>query len=83
MITTTVVWPQDGQNINPTEEQRATLNAMAATLSPDTHEQITTTYSAGSEVFATRAWPTTEIAQAWVDYVLANFNVSSAVINPE
>ena len=83
MITTTVVWPQDGQNRNPSDEQRATLSAMAATLSPDTHDQITTTFSSGTEVFATRAWPTTEIAQAWVDYVLANFDVTSAVIDPE
>jgi hypothetical protein len=84
MITTTVVWPQDGEIANPTEEERAVLDAMAETLSPDTHTLLTKSmYNIDSGIVATRSWPSTEIAQAWVDYVLANFDVTSAVINPE
>lgn len=84
MITTTVSWPQTEETENPTAEQRAMLDAMAATLSPDTHTLITKSIQTiDGETVATRSWPTVEIAQAWVDYVLANFNASSAVVNPE
>jgi len=84
MITTTVVWPQDGLELNPSEEQRAMLDAMAQSLCPDMDAQLSTVSDdSGNSIIATRQWPTVEIAQAWVDYVLANFNASSAVVNPE
>jgi hypothetical protein len=83
MITTTVIWPQDGGIENPTEEQRTALSNMALTLSPDFNGSLVSAADPTGAIIATRTWPTHEIAQAWVDYVLANFNVSSAVINPE
>jgi hypothetical protein len=81
MITTTVIWTQEGQDVNPTEEQRIALSAMARSLSGVDNPLITADPE-GSTV-TTREWPTIEIAQAWVDYVLANHVGVSAVINPE
>jgi predicted solute-binding protein len=84
MITTTVIWPQDGQTRNPTLEQVIELSTMATTLSSETSEALTSILdTSGNSVIATRQWPNLETAQAWVDYVLANFNASSAVIDPE
>jgi hypothetical protein len=81
MTTTTVIWTQEGQDENPTAEQRIALSAMAMSLSGVDNPLITVDPS-GSKI-ATREWPTTEIAQAWVDYVLANYVGVSAVIDPE
>jgi hypothetical protein len=81
MITTTVIWSQEGQDVNPTEEQRIALSAMAKSLSGFDNPLVTANPS--GSMITTREWPTTEIAQAWVDYVLANYNGVSAVINPE
>ena len=84
MITTTVVWPQDDQTENPTPEQRIMLAQMATTLVPEVPEEfVSYPDPTGNAFIAVRHWPNLEIAQAWVDYVLANFNASSAVIDPE
>jgi hypothetical protein len=85
MITTTIIWPQDGETEYPTEEQRLTLSEMAVTLtsSSDYTPPVTSALDPSGSLVVTRKWPTREVAQDWVDYVLANFNVSSAVIDPE
>jgi hypothetical protein len=79
MITTTVIWPQDGVTKNPTADQGAALTAFATTLGCIEHE----IHSTPTEFIGERAWPTQEKAQAWIDYILANYNVTSAVIDPE
>jgi hypothetical protein len=85
MITTTVIWPQDGETENPTEEQRETLRTMASTLasSLDYISPVTSALDPLGSLVVTRQWPTREVAQAWVDHILANYDVVSAVIDPE
>jgi hypothetical protein len=84
MITTTVIWPY---GLAPDEEQRTALNTMASTLAPDFDSSLIFAPDAGPDsggsIIVNRKWPTREIAQSWVDYVLANFDVSSAVVDPE
>lgn len=80
MITTTVIWPQDGITRNPTPEQGIALASHADTLCGDALAEITTVEE-GDTIISTRTWPTTESANAWVEYVLSNYNVTSAVIN--
>jgi hypothetical protein len=82
MITTTVVWPQTNNESNPGADTSAALNAIANTLSPGTPSELTSVLSSdGLELVAMRTWPSQDIAQQWVDYVLANYNVTSAVVN--
>jgi len=79
MIITTIIWPQDGVTKNPTAEQGAALNAFATTLDC-VDQEISAT---DTEIVAVRYWNTQENAQAWIDYILANYHVTSAVIDPD
>jgi hypothetical protein len=85
MITTTVVWPQNDSSVaNPTPQEGAALALFASTLLDGAESQLNSTVKEdGSETTSTRSWPTLEKANQWVEYVLANYNVTSAVVNPE
>jgi hypothetical protein len=81
MATTTTIWAQNSETQIPTEEQRIALNTMATSLSGGNNLLIN--YDPSGAKIATREWPTTEIAQVWTDYILANYDVVSSVIDPE
>ncbi len=85
MITTTVVWPQNDLNAaNPTPQEGAALAAFASTLLDGAESPLTSTVNDdGTETTSVRSWPTLEKANQWVEYVLANYNVTSAIVNPE
>lgn len=85
MITTTVVWPQtDSQLANPNPQEGVALAAYASELLDGAESQLTSTVNDdGSATTSTRSWPTLEKANQWIEYVLANYNVTSAVVNPE
>jgi hypothetical protein len=78
-ITTTVIWPQDGITKNPTAEQGAALTEFANTLDC-VNQEISVT---NTEIVVVRYWNTQENAQAWIDYILSNYHVTSAVIDPD
>lgn len=82
ITTTTVVWPQTGTEPNPTDAQRNDLVNMAQTISPTfPSDPVSFMSDDGLVLTVTRSWPDQESAQAWVDYILANYNVTSATIN--
>lgn len=82
MITTTVIWPQTDGVRNPSVETGAMLDQRAAELSPGYNPERSTVLSTdGTEFVSIRSWPSEELAQAWVDYILANHPVTSAVVN--
>lgn len=82
MITTIVVWPQSGAELNPTSLQREECDAYALTLEDGQPETRTSVLSEdGTSLTVTRSWSTVELAQAWVDYIMSTYNVTSAVVN--
>ena len=87
MITTTIVWPEkvrDGFLVGlPSEEERQLLDSKAEELAPGFDTNQTYFREEGTPGIGTRTWPTQEIAQSYVDYVLANFTVTSAVVNSD
>ena len=84
MITTTVVWPQNDSGIaNPNPEEGLALAAYANLLLDGGVAELNSAISDdGMSTISTRSWPTVEKANEWVAYVLANYNVTSAVVNP-
>jgi len=81
MITTTVIWPQDGVTRTPTPEQIATGLIKVEELCGGPNISEVTAIDQPDVVIITRTWPTLEAANAWVEYQLANNNVTSAVVN--
>lgn len=83
MFTTQTIWPQNnGQN--PTNQEISALASMAATLSPDNPDNLNSALNNdGTLVIAYRSWPTQEIAQQWIDYMIANYNINSCTIYTE
>ena len=67
----------------PSEEERQLLDSKAEELAPEFDTDLTYLRAEGSPGTGIREWPTQEIAQAYVDYVVANFDVTSAVVNIE
>jgi len=81
MITTTVTWPQDGITRTPTPEQIIAGTIVVEQLCGEDGKSEVTVVNQPDVVTITRTWPTLEAANAWVEYQLANYNVSSAVVN--
>ena len=84
MITTTVVWPQTDGIVNPDPSESQLMLEFRSTLltREDAENQLSNIEDTGTEKIAVRTWPSQETAQQWVDFVLENCNVTSAVINP-
>jgi hypothetical protein len=87
MITTTILWPEkmrDGFLVGlPSEEERQLLDSKAEDLAPEFDTDQTYLREEGLPGTGIRKWPTQEIAQAYVDYVVANFDVVSATVDIE
>jgi hypothetical protein len=82
MITTTTIWPKDGITLNPTPEQVIALREMADTLCGGNATSELSIVDQGNSVSATRTWPTLEVANAWVEYLLANnYNATCTITN--
>lgn len=82
MITTIVVWPQSGAELNPSPSQREECDAYALTLEDGQPETLTSVLSEdGTSLTVTRSWAAQSAAQSWVDWILATYNVTSAVVN--
>jgi hypothetical protein len=86
MITTTIVWPEKGRDgftvMFPSEEEQQLLYSKVEELAPGFDTDLILE-SEGPNGRAIRTWPTQETAQSFVDYVLANFTVVSAVVNSD
>jgi hypothetical protein len=86
MITTRIVWPEkerDGfTGMFPSEEEQQLLYSKVEELALEFDTDLTLE-SEGPTGVAIRTWPTQEIAQAYADYVVANFDVVSATVNIE
>ena len=80
MITTTVIWTAD--SVSQSDSQQ--LADMASTIWPDgTSVLPKESANEGYQLVAPRTWPDIATAQRWIDYVSANFEIISAVVNPE
>ena len=81
MITTTVTWPQDRITRTPTLGQIANGLTKVEELCGGPNISEVSVDNQPDVVTITRTWPTLEAANAWVEYQLANNNVTSAVVN--
>ncbi len=80
MIITKVIWPKhSGAEVH----RQQLLPDMAKTISPDFESRLTVMLDSDNNLASIRTWPSEEVAQSWIDYIVANFEVVDATISQE
>ena len=80
MITTKIIWTKGRDGAIQRQEL---LPVVAKTMAPDFESELLVLIDSDNNLASIRTWPSEEVAQAWIDYVVANFEVINATISHE